>query len=135
MERLPEAYHDLFERRTFAHVATMLPSGMPHVTPVWVDYDVEEGYIEFNTARGRRKERNVRSNPRVGVSMLDPEDPYRFCSVWGEVSEITTDGAIEHIDALAKRYMDVEEYPHHGEEEGERVIVKIAPEHVATGGE
>jgi PPOX class probable F420-dependent enzyme len=135
MERVPEAYHDLFERRTFAHVATMLPDRMPHVTPVWVDYDVEDGYIEFNTARGRRKERNVQSNPRVGVSMLDPEDSYRFCSAWGEVAEITSDGAVEHIDALARRYMDVEEYPNHGEEEGERLIVRIAPHHVVTGGE
>jgi PPOX class probable F420-dependent enzyme len=135
MEAIPDAYHDLFAQQTFAHVATLLPDGMPHVTPVWIDYDEETGYIQFNTERGRRKERNVRQNPHVGVSMLDPDDPYRFLSAWGDVEEITAEGAIEHIDALAQRYMGVDEYPHHDEEEGERVIVKIAPRRVVTGGE
>jgi PPOX class probable F420-dependent enzyme len=135
MESIPDAYQDLFTQQTFAHVATMLPNGMPHVTPVWIDYDDEIGYIQFNTERGRRKERNVRKNPRVGVSMLDPEDPYRFLSAWGEVAEVTTDGATEHIDRLAQRYMGVDEYPHHEEEAGERVIVRIEPQHVVTGGE
>ena len=135
MNRIPESFHDLFERQTFAHVATMLPSGLPHVTPVWIDYDHESGYIEFNTARGRRKERNLRADPRAAVSMTDPDDPYRYLAAWGELAELTEEGAVEHIDALARRYMDVEEYPHHGEEEGERVIARIAPEEVVTSGE
>lgn len=135
MDRIPEQFHDLFDRQTFAHVATMLPNGLPHVTPVWVEYDHDTGYIEFNTARGRRKERNVTNDPRVGVSMTDPDDPYRYVAAWGEVAEVTEDGAIEHIDALAQRYMDVEEYPHHGEEDGERVIVRIDPEQVVTSGQ
>lgn len=135
MERIPESFHDLFERQTFAHVATMLPDGFPHVTPVWIDYDHETGYIEFNTARGRRKEKNVRNNPQVGVSMTDPEDGYRYVSAWGEVVELTEEGAVEHIDALAQRYMDVAEYPHHGDERGPRVIAKIEPQRVITNGE
>lgn len=133
MASIPESYHDLFERRTFAHFATMMPDGTPQVTPVWVDYDDETDRLLVNTARGRRKERNVAANPNVGVSMLDPEDPYRYCSVRGEVTRVTEDGAVEHIDALARRYMDVEEYPNHDADEGARVIIEIRPDSVVTG--
>jgi PPOX class probable F420-dependent enzyme len=128
MPSIPEAFQDLFEKRTFAHVGTLLPNGAPHVTPVWVDYDAEADRLLVNTERGRRKERNVRSDPRVGVSMVDPEDPYRMLSVIGEIDAITTEGAREHIDELARRYMDVEEYPN--PIETERVILEIKPEEV-----
>ena len=132
MATIPAAFHDLFDEQTFAHVATMMPDGTPHVTPVWVDYAVDSERVLINTVRGRRKERNVRSDPKVGVSMTDPEDPYRFVSVRGEVVAITEDGAVEHIDELAGRYMGVDEYPNKGQEDGARVIVEIRPDHVAT---
>jgi PPOX class probable F420-dependent enzyme len=132
MAAIPSEFQDLFERQTFAHVATMLPSGLPHVTPVWVDYDADRDHVLFNTARGRRKERNLQANPAAGVSMCDPDDPYRYCSAWGQVVELTEEGAVEHIDALARRYMDVEEYPFHDADEGARVIVRIEPEQVVT---
>jgi len=130
---IPESYHDLFERQTFAHFATVMPDGTPQVTPVWVDYDAERDRLLVNTARGRRKERNVAANPKVGVSMLDPDDPYRWCSVRGEVTALTEEGAVEHIDALARRYMDVEEYPNHGSEDAPRVVIEIRPDSVVTG--
>lgn len=133
MESIPAAYHDLFEKQTFAHFATMTPEGVPHVTPVWVDYDPDRERVLINTVRGRQKERNVSGNPKVGVSMIDPEDPYRFLSVQGTVTTLTEEGAVEHIDALARRYLDVEEYPGHDEESGARVIVEIRPDHVLTG--
>jgi PPOX class probable F420-dependent enzyme len=130
---IPESYHDLFERQTFAHVATVMPDGTPQVTPVWVDYDTGRDRLLVNTARGRQKERNLAANPKVGVSMLDPEDAYRWCSVRGEVTAITEDGAVEHIDELARRYMDVEEYPNHDAEDTPRVIIEIRPDSVVTG--
>jgi PPOX class probable F420-dependent enzyme len=133
MSSIPESYHDLFERRTFAHVATVMPDGTPQVTPVWVGYDADADRLLVNTAQGRQKERNVARNPKVGVSMLDPEDPYRYLSVRGEVTAVTEEGAVEHIDELARRYMDVDEYPNHGDEQGPRVIVEIRPDHVVTG--
>lgn len=133
MERIPPEYHDLFERKTFAHFGTIMPDGTPQVTPVWVDMD-EDGHVLVNTVRTRQKGRNVEGNPRVGISIPDPDDPYRYLSVMGEVVEMTTDGAVEHIDELASRYMDRDEYPHHGEEGGERVIVRIRPERVVTNG-
>jgi len=99
---------------------------------VWVDQEDRE-YVLVNTARGRRKERNVRRNPRVGVSVLDPDDPYRYVSVRGE-AELTEEGAKAHIDALARRYFDVDGYPHHGEESGPRVILELPADTVSTSG-
>ena len=133
MASIPERFHDLFERETFAHFATMMPDGTPQVTPVWVDYDVEANRVLVNTARGRRKEKNVARNPKVSLSMVDPDDPYRFVSVRGAVDELVEEGAVEHINALARRYMDVEEYPGLDDEEGARVQIRIRPEAVATG--
>jgi PPOX class probable F420-dependent enzyme len=130
MATIPEEYHDLFEKRSFLSLGTLTPDGAPHVTPVWVDYDHDADHLLVNTARGRRKEKNLRADERVGGSILDPEDPYRYVGFQGEVVELTTDGAVEHIDDLAARYFDVDEYPHHGEEDGERVLVRIEPTRV-----
>lgn len=130
MEEIPEEYEDLFEKKTFAHIATLMPEGTLHVTPVWVDYDGE--YVRFNTVRGRQKQQNLDRDSRVGLSIIDPEDPYRYLSVRGEVEEMTEDGAVEHIDSLAQRYMDVEEYPYYEQDSGDRVMVKIRPDRVVT---
>jgi len=132
MARIPAEYHDLFEKRTFAHVATLTPDGVPHVTPVWIDYDADRNRVLVNTAKGRRKDVNARNDPRVGVSMTDPDDPYRFLSVTGEVDAVTTEGAREHIDELAMRYMDEEAYPQ--PIESERVILRIRADDVFHGG-
>lgn len=126
---IPSEFQDLFEKKTFAHLATLLPNGAPHVTPVWIDYDVNADRLLVNTERGRRKEKNVRNDPRVAISMTDPDNPYRMLSVTGEVDEVTTDGAREHIDKLAKRYMGEDEYPN--PIQTERVIISIRPEHIS----
>ncbi|MDZ7689043.1 MAG: PPOX class F420-dependent oxidoreductase [Halobacteriales archaeon] len=130
MASIPEKFHDLFEKKTFAHVATLTEEGLPHVTPVWIDYDEEDDRILVNTERGRRKERNVSNNPSVGVSMVDPDNPYRNLSVIGEVEEITTEGAREHIDVLTQRYMGEDEYPM--PIKTERVILRIRADEVMT---
>jgi PPOX class probable F420-dependent enzyme len=128
---IPEEYHDLFEKETFAHVVTLSPDDEPHATPVWVDYDPGDDRILVNTERHRRKTRNVEQNPAVSVSMTDPENPYRFLSVTGEVDEVTTEGAREHIDELAGRYIGESEYPQ--PIESERVVLRIRPDEVLTG--
>lgn len=128
MASIPDDFHDLFEKKTFAHVATLTDEGLPHVTPVWIDYDADDGLLLVNTERHRQKAKNAEHNPAVGVSMTDPDDPYRRLSVIGDVEDITTDGAREHIDELAQRYMDVDEYPN--PIESERVILRIRPERV-----
>ncbi|RKD95765.1 PPOX class F420-dependent oxidoreductase [Halopiger aswanensis] len=128
MAAIPEEFHDLFEKETFAHVATLTDEGLPHVTPVWIDYDADDNRILVNTERGRQKERNVQKNPGVGISMVDPDNPYQHLSIIGEVDEITTEGAREHIDELAQRYMGEDEYPN--PIQTERVILRIRPDRV-----
>ncbi|KTG09693.1 pyridoxamine 5'-phosphate oxidase [Haloprofundus marisrubri] len=129
---IPTSHVDILEKESFAHIATILPDGTPQVTPVWVDHDDREAIL-LNTARGRRKEKNIKQNPNVSVSILDPDDPYRYISVRGEAT-LTEDGAVDHIDKLAKKYMGVDEYPHHGDESGPRVIIRIPADHVVTSG-
>ena len=132
MSTIPEQYHDFFEKATFAHVTTMLPDGRPHTTPVWVDYDANGDRLLVNTERHRRKAKNVDRDPTVSVSMTDPNDPYRFLSVTGEVDDVTTEGAREHIDELAGRYMGEDEYPQ--PIESERVVLRIRPDDVFHSG-
>lgn len=134
MTQIPEDARDLLDEPTFAHFATMLPNGMPHVTPTWVDADDNYEHVLVNTARTRRKERNVRGNPNVGLSILDSDDPYRYLSLWGEVVELTEEGARDHIDKLAQEYMGVETYPSYEDDPGPRVIIRIEPQHVTTNG-
>ncbi|MGQ3411847.1 PPOX class F420-dependent oxidoreductase [Natrinema sp. LN54] len=128
MASIPDEFDDLFEKKTFAHVATLTEEGLPHVTPVWIDYDADDDRLLINTERGRQKERNVRNNPAVGISMVDPDNPYQHLSVIGEVEETTTEGAREHIDELARRYTDDDEYQ--TPIETERVILRIRADQV-----
>lgn len=130
MPSVPQEFHDLFEKPTFAHVVTLGPDGGPHVTPVWIDYDAADDRVLVNTERQRQKTQNVEADPRVAVSMTDPENPYRYLSITGEVAEITTDGAREHIDELARRYTDADEYQM--EIESERVLWRIRADSVRT---
>ena len=125
---IPKDFLDLFEKRAFAHLATIMPDGTPQVTPVWVDYDGE--FILVNSARGRQKDRNISRNPAVALSIQDPDDPYRYVQVRGSVVKITTLGADAHIDKLMKKYTGQDHYP--WKKPGEvRVIYKIMPEKVA----
>ena len=132
MSSIPDEFLDLFEKPTLAHVVTMLPDGRPHASPVWIDYDEAEDRLLVNTERDRRKARNAENDPRVAVSMTDPDNRYRFLSVTGEVTDITTEGAREHIDELTRRYMGKEDYPN--PIETERVILRIRPDEVMSGG-
>jgi PPOX class probable F420-dependent enzyme len=127
MVEIPQKYRDLFEKRGFAHFATLMPDGSPHVTPVWVD--LQDGAVLVNSAKGRVKDRNVRGNPQVALAISDPENPYRYLQVRGRVVEITEKGADQHIDRMAKKYMGVDSYPYRTPAEV-RVIYKIQPEHV-----
>ena len=130
---IPEAFHGLLtEERTYATLTTMLPDGLPHNTVVWIDYDPEADRILVNTERGRRKEKNVRADPRAGVLAPDPDSWFRWISVAGEVDEVTTEGAREHIDELARRYTGRDAYGR--SIRTERVILKLRPEHVVTFG-
>ncbi len=128
---IPENFQDLTTEPAIAHLATVMNDGGPHVTPVW--FDLEDGKIRINSAKGRVKDRNMRKNPKVALSILDPKNPYRYLAIRGKVTEITEEGAEEHIDRLAKKYMNVEEYPNRSAAEV-RVLYRITPEHIFTLG-
>ena len=126
---IPESHVDLFSKKAFAHLVTLMPSGAPQVTPVWVDYDGH--HVLINTAEGRQKDKNLQRDPRVAFSMLDPDNPYKYLEVRGRVAERSHNGADQHIDAMAKKYLGKDKYPFRQPSEV-RVIYKIEPEHVTT---
>ena len=128
---IPEKYIDLFDKKAFANLATLNPDGTPQVTPVWVDYD--GSHVLINSARGRRKDKNMENNRAVALSIQDPDNPYRYLEVRGRVDEITEQGADQHIDKMAKKYMGVDKYPLRQADEV-RVIYKIKPERTSQMG-
>lgn len=126
---IPDSHLDLLNKKAFAHLATLMPSGQPQVTPVWVDYDGR--FIRFNTAEGRQKDKNLQRDGRVALSIMDPDNPYRYLEVRGHVAERTRDGADQHIDALAKKYLGQDKYP--WRRPGEvRVTYKVQPDHTTA---
>jgi PPOX class probable F420-dependent enzyme len=130
-EKVPEKYSDLFQKKAFANLATLMPDGSAQVSPVWVDYDGQ--YVRINTARGRQKDKNMKRDPRVALAILDPDNPYRYLEVRGRVAEATEKGADDHINSLSQKYLGQAVYPYR--QPGEvRVIYKITPEHFHTMG-
>lgn len=128
---IPEKFRDLFTKKAFAHLATLMPDGSPQVTPVWCDFDGT--HIRFNTAKGRVKDKNLRRTKKVALAIMDPDNPYRYMAVQGTVTEITEQGADAHIDQLAKKYLGKDKYPFR--QPGEvRVLYKIRPEKISTMG-
>lgn len=119
----------IFAKKVLAHVASLDESGAPHVTPVWVDLVGDN--IVINTALGRVKARNLANDPRVAVSLTDPDNGYDLVAVRGTVVGFTTDGADAVIDSLAKKYLDVDTYPFRREGEV-RVTVTIRPDHISA---
>src|SRR5881394_2651500 len=95
---IPERYADLLDKPAFGNLGTLMKDGSPQVTPVWVDYDGT--YVRFNSAKGRLKDKNARRNPDVAISVQDPEDPYRYITVRGDIVDMTEHGADDHIDSL-----------------------------------
>ena len=117
----------LFKDKNFASFATMMGDCAPQVTPVWVDYD--QGNILINTAEGRTKVRNIAKNPNVAVCVTDSANPYMMVTVRGRIIEKTSQGADEHIDRMAKKYLGADKYPFRAPGE-KRVLLKIKPESV-----
>jgi PPOX class probable F420-dependent enzyme len=128
---IPEQFKDLFEKVAFAHLATLMADGSPQVTPVWCSFDGT--CIWVNSAKGRVKDKNMRRDKRVALSIQDPDNAYRYLAVQGEVVEITESDADAHIDTLAKKYLGKDQYPFRGSGEV-RVIYKIRPNKVSTMG-
>lgn len=120
--KLSEEHVALLHKPIFAHVATV-PDGRPQSTPVWIDTD--GGAVIFNTAKGRVKHRNLERNPAVAISVIDDDNPYHMVEIRGD-AELVDEGADDHIDALAKKYLNEDRYPYRQPGE-ERVIVRVRP--------
>lgn len=105
---LPEPVKKILQDKTHGHVITFNPKGTLQLTLVWLDVDGDD--VVFNTAEGRVKPRNLRSNPRIVISAQDPNNPRSYMVFYGKATVIEA-GADEHIDKLAKKYMGVDTYP------------------------
>jgi PPOX class probable F420-dependent enzyme len=126
-EKIEGKAEELLKGKNFAHVSTLRADGSVQTAPVWVD--VQDGIPVVNSAEGRAWPRNLERDPRVTITVQNMENPYEYVEIRGSVAERTHDGADEHIDSLAKKYMGVDSYPMRQPGE-QRVIIRVAPEHV-----
>ncbi len=128
---IPEEYKDLLGSTALAHVATIGPDGEPQNNPVWFDWDGE--HVRFSQTKTRQKYRNVGRDPRIALSIVDPENPYRYLEVRGEVVDIEEDPDLDFINAMAKKYLGMDKYPYH-QPGDERVVIVISPNHTTQQG-
>jgi PPOX class probable F420-dependent enzyme len=130
--KIPDNFLDILtKKKAFADLATVMPDGSPQVTPVWFDYT--NGKIRVNTARGRVKDRNMTKNARVALSIVDPDNPYRHIAIRGEIVRVSEEGADDHIDSLAQKYLGKPKYPNRRPGEV-RVTYEIEPLSISTMG-
>jgi len=129
--KLSENQAELFRGKNWATVVTLREDGSAHSTPVWIDTDGEN--VIFNTSVGRAKERHLRRDPRVAVTVLPAENQQSGYVTVNGTAEITEAGAFDHIDKLAKKYLGKDKYPYLKPGE-QRVIVTIKPDKVETQG-
>jgi PPOX class probable F420-dependent enzyme len=127
---LSERDRRIIDAPNFASVATLMPDGSPQVSTIWIDRDGDD--VLVNTAEGRVKTDNLRRDGRVAISVFDQQDHDEQVIVRGTVVDMTTEGADEHIDFLAKKYLGADSYPFRDPDE-QRVIVRVRPDHVSDG--
>ncbi len=131
MATLSEKQADLFRGKNWGTVVTLRADGSPHATPVWIDTDGD--HVIFNTAIGRAKERHIRRDPRVSVTVLPAENQQSGYVTVNGTAELVEEGAVDHIDKMAKKYLGQDKYPYLQEGE-QRVIVKVTPDKVDSMG-
>ncbi|WP_329565440.1 PPOX class F420-dependent oxidoreductase [Kitasatospora sp. NBC_01266] len=128
---LPEELLTLLRSASTCYLATSMADGSPQVTQTWVDTDGE--HVLINSVQSHLKTRNVARDPRVAVAISHPDNPSRYFQVRGRVREVTTDGAVDHIEQLAQRYLGTA-YPWYGGRDQVRVIFVIEPEKISSMG-
>jgi len=129
--RIPEAYEDLLMSKALAHVATVGPQGEPQNNPVWFDWDGE--HVKYSQTKTRQKYKNVTREPRLALSIVDPENPYRYLEVRGVVDRIEEDPDLDFINSMSEKYLGIDKYPNH-QPGDERVVVFVRPEHTTKMG-
>lgn len=128
---IPDTHMDILNKQAFASVATIGPNGEPHNNPVWFGWD--GSHIRFSQTTTRQKYRNTRTDRRVALSILDPDDPYRYLEVRGVVVDVEDDGDLAFIDSMASKYLGLDKYPWH-QPADERIVIVVKPTHTTTMG-
>ena len=128
---LPDDLLDLLRQPSPCFLSTIMPDGSPQVTETWVDTDGD--HVVINTVVGFVKVRNVERDPRVAVAIQDPSNPFRYIQVRGRVVGMTTEGAVESIEALSQKYTG-RPYPWYGGRDQQRIILTIAADSVSGQG-
>ena len=133
IKEIPDSHADLIsdDVQAYAYLATSMPDGSPQVTPVWFNTDGE--HILINSAKGRVKDRNMRSRPAVAVVLHKNDQPYRYVQIRGQIVEITENGARQHINDLSLKYQGDSEYTLNDPNEI-RVIYKLLPQSIQVMG-
>jgi PPOX class probable F420-dependent enzyme len=126
-ERIDGRGAELLSAKNFAVVSTLRGDGSVQSAPVWID--LKDGRPVLNTAEGRAWPRNLERDPRITITVQNTQNPYEYVEVRGRVGARTHDGADEHIDSLAKKYLGVESYPYRQPGE-QRVVLTVEPERV-----
>ena len=128
---LPEGLLALLHRPSTCYLATVMPDGSPQLTQTWVDTDGR--HILVNSVRGFQKIRNIERDARVALTVSDPDNPTRYYAVRGRVLDVTAEGAAEHIEKLAQRYLGGP-YPWFGGRDQIRLILTIEARRVTATG-
>ena len=128
---ISDKYLDLLESTALAHVATIGPNGEPQVNPVWFGWDGK--HLRFSQTTNRQKYRNVQRDSRIAVSIVDPNNPYRYLEIRGKVVAVEPDPELDFINSMAKKYMGQDRYPWHRAEDT-RVVLVIEPERTSQMG-
>jgi PPOX class probable F420-dependent enzyme len=128
---IPDSHGDILDKGAFGHVATIGPNGEPQSNPVWFDWDGT--YLRFSQLTTRQKLRNLRRDPRIAISILDPDDPYRYLEIRGRVVDIEDDPQWEFINKMAKKYLGLDENPWNRPGD-DRVVIVVEPEQTTTMG-
>ena len=128
---IPDSHRDILEKKGLAHVATIGPTGEPHNSPVWFEWDGE--HVLFSQTKTRQKFKNLLRDPRVSLSITDPDNPYRRLEIRGTLDGVEEDEGNAFINAMAKKYIDEDVYP--WDQPGdERIVLKVKPSHTTTMG-
>jgi PPOX class probable F420-dependent enzyme len=122
---LPDDLLALLRQPSTCYLATVMPDGSPHLTQTWVDTDGR--HVLINSVDGHQKVRNIRRDPRVAVTVADPQQPARYFWIRGKVLDVTTDGAVDHVEKLSQRYLGGP-YPWFGGRDQVRVLLTIEAE-------
>lgn len=120
----PESHLDLLERPLFAHFATVRLDGAPQVNPMWFLWDGEQGTVKLTHTRTRHNYRYIQREPRVALSIADPDDPYRYIQVRGVVDKVEDDPTGHFYQVLQRRYRG---YVREVKDRDVRVVLTIRP--------